>query len=253
MLPKFDQVASSCRLRSCLYAWHGSLPRSPSGDAACMEFDIPAFTRLSLLGKGRDSEGSTLALRRRVVNSCDASISSSFRVHNDTLASSARRGRVAAATLSGRVQTRFRLWPSPCSPSHRPRWNVQPVRFLAHIEWGRRRRWPGGPGWSAPSPSRTGRATFTASGSPSGGLDLCGSGTSAFPPSSSGSYIPPPAVRFVPHPSDCPPSPCGRLSRPRTTTRALPHVRRWPKAGLLRSRRAGRASQVRPGCVFMPS
>ena len=42
-------------------------------------------------------------------------------------------------------------------------------------------------------PHRTGRATFTASGSPSGGLDLCGSGTSAFPPSSSGSYIPPPA------------------------------------------------------------
>ena len=36
MLPKFDQVASSCRLRSCLYAWHGSLPRSPSEDAACM-------------------------------------------------------------------------------------------------------------------------------------------------------------------------------------------------------------------------
>ena len=29
-------------LRSCLYAWHGSLPRSPSEDAACMEFDIPA-------------------------------------------------------------------------------------------------------------------------------------------------------------------------------------------------------------------
>ena len=45
-------------------------------------------------------------------------------------------------------------------------------------------------------------------------------------------------VRFVPLPSDCPPSPCGRLSRPRTTTRALPHVRRWPKAGLLRCRRA---------------
>ena len=60
-------------------------------------------------------------------------------------------------------------------------------------------------------------------------------------------------VRFVPHPSDCPPSPCGRLSRPRTTTRALPHVRHWLKAGLLRSRRAGRASQVRLGCVFVPS
>ena len=36
------------------------------------------------------------------------------------------------------------------------------------------------------------------------------------------------------HSSNCPPSPCGRLSRPRTTTRALPHVRHWPQAGLLR-------------------
>ena len=100
---------------------------------------------------------------------------------------------------------------------------------------------------------RTGRATFTASGSPSDGLDWCvgNIGFSAivvgFIHPSSG------VVRFVPHPSDCPPSPCGRLSRPRTTTRALPHVRRWPKAGLLRNRRAGRGSQVRPGCVFMPS
>ena len=102
-------------------------------------------------------------------------------------------------------------------------------------------------------PHRTGRAPFKASGSPSDGLDLCvgNIGFSAivvgFIHPSSG------VVRFVPHPSDCPPSPCGRLSRPRTTTRALPHIRHWPKAGLLRRRRAGRGSQVRPGCVCVPS
>ena len=102
-------------------------------------------------------------------------------------------------------------------------------------------------------PLRTGRATFTASGSPSDGLDRC-VGNIGFSAILVG-FIHPASgvVRFVPLPSDCPPSPCGRLSRPRTTTRALPHVRRWPKAGLLRCRRAGRASQVRPGCIFMPS
>ena len=102
-------------------------------------------------------------------------------------------------------------------------------------------------------PLRTGRATFTASGSPSDGLDWC-VGNIGFSAILVG-FIHPASgvVRFVPLPSDCPPSPCGRLSRPRTTTRALPHVRRWPKAGLLRCRRAGRASQVRPGCIFMPS
>ena len=102
-------------------------------------------------------------------------------------------------------------------------------------------------------PLRTGRATFTASGSPSDGLDGC-VGNIGFSAILVG-FIHPASgvVRFVPLPSDCPPSPCGRLSRPRTTTRALPHVRRWPKAGLLRCRRAGRASQVRPGCIFMPS
>ena len=102
-------------------------------------------------------------------------------------------------------------------------------------------------------PLRTGRATFTASGSPSDGLDWC-VGNIGFSAILVG-FIHPASgvVRFVPLPSDCPPSPCGRLSRPRTTTRALPHVRRWPKAGLLRGRRAGRASQVRPGCIFMPS
>ena len=102
-------------------------------------------------------------------------------------------------------------------------------------------------------PRRTGRAPFRASGSPSDGLDLCvgNIGFSAifvgFVRPSSG------VVRFVPHPSGCPPSPCGRLSRPRTTTRALPHVRHWPQAGLLRCRRAGRASQVHLGCVVAPS
>ena len=102
-------------------------------------------------------------------------------------------------------------------------------------------------------PLRTGRATFTASGSPSDGLDWC-VGNIGFSAILVGFIHPASSVvRFVPLPSDCPPSPCGRLSRPRTTTRALPHVRRWPKAGLLRCRRAGRASQVRPGCIFMPS
>ena len=102
-------------------------------------------------------------------------------------------------------------------------------------------------------PHRTGRAPFRAYGSPSDGLDPCvgNIGFSAivvgFVHPSSG------VIRFVPHPSDCPPSPCGRLSRPRTTTRALPHVRHWPKAGLLRCRRAGRASQVHLGCVCVPS
>ena len=102
-------------------------------------------------------------------------------------------------------------------------------------------------------PHRTGRAPFRASGSPSDGLDPCvgNIGFSAivvgFVHPSSG------VIRSVPHPSDCPPWPCGRLSRPRTTTRALPHVRHWPKAGLLRCRRAGRASQVHLGCVCVPS
>ena len=102
-------------------------------------------------------------------------------------------------------------------------------------------------------PRRTGLATFTASGSPSDESDpwvgnICFSAIFV-------GFIHPfsGVVRFVPHSSDCPPSPCGRLSRPRTTTRALPHVRHWPKAGLLRCRRAGRASQVRLGCVFAPS
>ena len=109
------------------------------------------------------------------------------------------------------------------------------------------------PAGSRHPPHRTGRATFTASGSPSDGLDWC-VGNIGFSAILVG-FIHPASgvVRFVPLPSDCPPSPCGRLSRPRTTTRALPHVRRWPKADLLRSRRAGRGSQVRPGCVFMPS
>ena len=31
VVPKFTQIASSCRLRPCLYAWLGSLPRSSSG------------------------------------------------------------------------------------------------------------------------------------------------------------------------------------------------------------------------------
>ena len=102
-------------------------------------------------------------------------------------------------------------------------------------------------------PHRTGRAPFKASGSPSDGLDLC-VGNIGFSTIVVG-FIHPSSgvVRFVPHPSDCPPSPCGRLSRPRTTTRALPHIRHWPKAGLLRRRRAGRGSQVRPGCVCVPS
>ena len=51
--------------------------------------------------------------RKRVVTFTTLSNSSSFRDRNDTLASSARPGRVAATTLSGRLQTRFCLW-SPC-------------------------------------------------------------------------------------------------------------------------------------------
>ena len=62
MLPKFTQVASPCRLRSCLYAWHGSLPRSPSEDADQREHSIPAFIRLSLISGDRDSDDSILAL-----------------------------------------------------------------------------------------------------------------------------------------------------------------------------------------------
>ncbi len=158
--------------------------------------------------------------------------------------------------------------PSPCGRLSRPRTTT---RALPHV-----RHWPkagllrcrragralsgdgaavgrADPAGLRHPPHRTGRATFTASGSPSGGLDLC-VGNIGFSAILVG-FIHPASgvVRFVPLPSDCPPSPCGRLSRPRTTTRALPHVRRWPKAGLLRCRRAGRASQVRPGCIFMPS
>ena len=33
VVPKFTQVASAYRRRFCLYAWHGSLPRSSSEDA----------------------------------------------------------------------------------------------------------------------------------------------------------------------------------------------------------------------------
>ena len=50
VVPKFAQVASACRLRSCLYAWLGSLPCSPSEDAGQREFGIPASWRLSLEG-----------------------------------------------------------------------------------------------------------------------------------------------------------------------------------------------------------
>ena len=123
-------------------------------------------------------------------------------------------------------------------------------RILRRMDWvGTAANGRNAPAGLRHPPHRTGRAPFKASGSPSDGLDLCvgNIGFSAivvgFIHPSSG------VVRFVPHPSDCPPSPCGRLSRPRTTTRALPHIRHWPKAGLLRRRRAGRGSQVRPGCV----
>ena len=104
------------------------------------------------------------------------------------------------------------------------------------------------PAGSRHPPHRTGRAPFKASGSPSDGLDQ----SREHQPSAivvgcihpfSG------VVRSVPHPSDCPPSPCGRLSRPRTTTRALPHVRHWPQAGLPRCRGAEHGSQVHVGCV----
>ena len=133
-------------------------------------------------------------------------------------------------------------WPTPLPESR------------SRIEWGRRRRWPGGPGWSAPSPSPNRTCDFHRIRLSIRWVRPMWVGNIGFSAIIVG-FIHPSSgvVRFVPHPSDCPPSPCGRLSRPRTTTRALPHVRRWPKAGLLRSRRAGRGSQVRPGCVFMPS
>ena len=133
-------------------------------------------------------------------------------------------------------------WPTPLPESR------------TSIEWGRRRRWPGGPGWSAPSPSPNRTCDFHRIRLSIRWVRPMWVGNIGFSAIIVG-FIHPSSgvVRFVPHPSDCPPSPCGRLSRPRTTTRALPHVRRWPKAGLLRCRRAGRASQVRPGCVFMPS
>ena len=149
--------------------------------------------------------------------------------------------------------------PHACSPSHRPTPSRAPhLERSTHALLGALGRDGAANGRNAPAglrhpPHRTGRAPFKASGSPSDGLDLCvgNIGFSAivvgFIHPSSG------VVRFVPHPSDCPPSPCGRLSRPRTTTRALPHIRHWPKAGLLRRRRAGRGSQVRPGCVCVPS
>ena len=61
-LPKFTEVASSYRLRSCLYALLGSLPRSSSEDAGQREYGIPALTGLSLQLEDRDSDDSTLAL-----------------------------------------------------------------------------------------------------------------------------------------------------------------------------------------------
>ena len=61
-LPKFPQVASSYRLRSCLYVWLGSLPRSPPEDAGHREYGIPALTGLSLRMGYRDPDDSTLAL-----------------------------------------------------------------------------------------------------------------------------------------------------------------------------------------------
>ena len=84
------------------------------------------------------------------------------------------------------------------------------------------------PAGSRHPPHRTGRAPFKASGSQSDGIDqsrehqLSAIVVGCIHPFSG-------VVRSVPHPSDCPPSPCGRLSRPRTTTRALPHDRHWPK------------------------
>ena len=61
-LPKFAKVASSYRLRSCIYAWLGSLPRSSSEDAGQREYGIPALTGLSLQLEDRESDDSTLAL-----------------------------------------------------------------------------------------------------------------------------------------------------------------------------------------------
>ena len=97
----------------------------------------------------------------------------------------------------------FAMWPAfPTSdyyegsaprPALAAGWPTPLPESWTRIEWGRRRQWPDPPAGLRHPPHRTGRATFTTSGSPSGGLDLCGSGTSAFPPSSSGSYIPPPA------------------------------------------------------------
>ena len=114
--------------------------------------------------------------------------------------------------------------------------------LVGAIEWGRRRQWPEYSGWFAPSPSPTRTCDFHHIRLSIRWVRPMWVGNIGFSAIIVG-FIHPSSgvVRFVPHPSDCPPSPCGRLSRPRTTTRALPHVRHWLKAGLLRCRRAGRA------------
>ena len=63
----------------------------------------------------------------------------------------------------------------------------------------------------------------------------CMPGSVAFGPSSLGSYVLAPAECATnQHCPNCPPSPCGRFVRPRTTTGAPPRAGHWPQAGPLR-------------------
>ena len=83
--------------------------RGTAGDTECGApvhwWTFPAVDRVS--------DDSALALPWTGSQPFDASDSSFPRNHSGTLASGAQRGRVAVASLSGRLQTRFCLWP-PC-------------------------------------------------------------------------------------------------------------------------------------------
>ena len=91
------------------------------------------------------------------------------------------------------------------------------------IEWGQRRRWPNCFGWFAPSPSPNRTCDFHRIRLSARWVRPMCVGNICFSSIVVG-FIHPSSgvVRSVPLPSDCPPSPCDRLSRPRTTTKALP-------------------------------
>ena len=119
MVPKFTQIASTRCLRSCLYALHGSLPRSIPGNIS--ECGVLMF--LPLRDYACPSETSVPAsppssFTHRMVQPSALQTAVSF-VTIATLWLAAPTGEGSClATLSEELQTPHYLWYDACPPSH---------------------------------------------------------------------------------------------------------------------------------------